>query len=100
MELCFGPILTENGARIEMEQTWYNFITFLHKEGVYNEYRNEFHKHCFKHFIPTQVHIEFLKNKHDCLFLAWSFNWGMTNNGDRFWGDINRKWVSYRNGLA
>ncbi len=77
---------------------WRDFIVFLHKEGVYKEYRSEFNKCCLNNSIPIQEHIKFLKNISDIFFLELSFAWEMTNNGVMFWGDINLKWRKYLNG--
>lgn len=79
---------------------WYNFIAFLHKEGVYKEYRNEFNKYCLKNSIPIQVHIGFVKKQYDGYFISSSFDWGTTNNGIMFWTNISRKWNSYKNGTS
>lgn len=83
-----------------MEQTWRKFIAFLHKENAYKEYRNGLYKYCLKNSISIQERIENLKNRSDMFFIASAFPWSMTNNGDRFWSDINRKWLSYRNELV
>ena len=98
MGIGFGAKLTENGAIIGMERAWRNFIIFLHKEDVYKEYRIEFYKFCLRNSIPIQTHIEYLKNRSDASFIAWSFHWRMTNMGTKFWKDIDQKWRSYRDG--
>jgi hypothetical protein len=98
MEIGFGVILTENGSHIGM--VWRDFIVFLHKEGVYKEYRNEFNKYCIRNFVPIQDHIEYVKNTYDGFFVASSFHWDKTNNGIMFWTNISRKWNSYKDELA
>jgi hypothetical protein len=73
-----------------MEDSWIRFLQFLHKEGVYKEFRENLYFSAFMRDENIYDRVEHLKRSGN--YISSAFVWGTTSQGHHFWRIINEKW--------
>lgn len=77
-----------------MEQKVRRFIRFLRERNIKYKHRNNFDHYKFSS-LRSLSYERFIKSNAHCMIFD-AFSWGMTNEGDRYWNDMDNDWGKYR----